>query len=123
MTVRSVIRMYRGVKYKIDSKEYKDTMYIPEIVRGKTVDTHLCVGDLVVIYTREEVKTLEQCNKMLRDKHGEMITVQVRSYIEDDDSTWYYYTSAKYGDSDAYETLEEAYENANDYLHGVGELW
>lgn len=66
---------------------------------------------------------LEKYNAMLREKHGQKITVQIKNYIEDDDSEWYYYTSAKYGDSDTYETIEEAYEQADLYLCGVGELW
>lgn len=66
---------------------------------------------------------LEKYNAMLRETHGENITVQIKIYIEDDGSEWYYYTSNKYGDSDAYETVKEAYEEANSYLHGVGELW
>ena len=66
---------------------------------------------------------LDRYNAMLRKTHGKNITVQIKSYIEDDDSEWYYYTSAKYGDSNAYETIEEAYKEADSYLHGVGELW
>ena len=66
---------------------------------------------------------LNRYNDMLRKTHGENITVEIKSYIEDDDSEWYYYTSTKYGDSNAYETIEEAYKEADDYLHGVGELW
>lgn len=72
--------------------------------------------------TNIDLTMLDKYNKMLRDTHGKNITVQIKSYIEDDDSEWYYYTSAKYGDSDSYKTIEEAYENANDYLCVVGEL-
>lgn len=66
---------------------------------------------------------LEKYNLMLKADFGENITVQIKSYIEDDGSEWYYYTSSRYGDSDAYETAEEAYAAAAIYLSYVGELW
>lgn len=62
-------------------------------------------------------------NAKLRNKYGQKITVKLHSYEEDDGSIWFYYTSAKYGDSDAYPTASEAYHEADDYLRGVGELW
>lgn len=66
---------------------------------------------------------LEKYNAMLREIYGENITVKIKSYIEDDGNEYYYYTSKKYGDSDAYETVEEAYKEADIYLRGIGELW
>lgn len=66
---------------------------------------------------------LEKYNSMLKERYGQKITVQIKSYIEDDGSEWYYYTSRRYGDSDAYDTIEKAYEEADIYLCGVGELW
>ena len=66
---------------------------------------------------------LAKYNEWLRETHGHEITVELKSYIEYDNSEWFYYTSARYGDSDAYETIEEAYKEADSYLHGVGELW
>lgn len=62
---------------------------------------------------------LEKYNKMLKAEYGENITVEIKSYIEDDDSELYYYTSAKHGNSDAYETVEEAYKNVCLYLNIV----
>ena len=62
-------------------------------------------------------------NKMLKDRHGQNITVEIKSYVEDDDSVWYYYTSARYGDSDSFRTVKEAYDAADLYLCYVGELW
>lgn len=62
-------------------------------------------------------------NKKLRETHGSEITVHLESYEEDDGSIQFYYTSMKYGDSVAYSTVSEAYEEANRYLHNVGELW
>ena len=67
--------------------------------------------------------TIEQCNEKLRNDYGQNIIVQIKTYIEDDNSMWYYYTSAKYGDSDAFETIKEAYDAACLYLSYVGELW
>lgn len=66
---------------------------------------------------------IDKYNAMLREKHGQKITVKIKSYIEDDGSEWYCYTSRRYGDSDSYETIEEAYKEADIYLCGVGELW
>lgn len=66
---------------------------------------------------------IEKYNAMLKEVHGEKTTVQIKSCIEDDDSEWYYYTSRKYGNSDTYKTIEEAYKEANIYLKGIGELW
>lgn len=123
MTVRSIFIRYRNVKYQIDGILYESEMYIPEIVRDKPIRTYGKLGDTVFIKTRERFKTVDECNEELRNTYGKYISVEVKSYVEDDGSIWYYYTSAKYGDSDAYETIEEAYENANDYLNGVGELW
>lgn len=67
---------------------------------------------------------IDKYNAMLRDEYGEGITVELKSYVEDDDSVWYYYTSARYGRSDySFETIEEAYTDACIYLSYVGELW
>ena len=67
---------------------------------------------------------LEKYNAMLKEEYGVNITVEIKSYIEDDDSVWYYYTSARYGRSEnAFETIEEAYSDACLYLSYVGELW
>ena len=123
MRIRSLIVMNRGLKYKIDGVLYEHEMYIPEIVRDRIALSCCRAGDMMFVRTREKFTTIEECNDALRMTHGKDITVQIKSYVEDDDSIWYYYASARYGDSDAYETLEAAYENANDYLNGVGELW
>ena len=123
MNVRQIITMNRGVKYNIDGKLYKNEMYIPEIIRDRKVDEKYRSGNLVTIYTRDEIKTLKQCNEELKNRHGHTLTLRVKSYIEDDGSKRYYYNSTKYEDSDAYETIEEAFEEANDYLNGIGELW
>ena len=39
---------------------------------------------------------LDKYNAMLKKKYGENITVKLVSYIEDDGSKWYRYTSARY---------------------------
>ena len=66
---------------------------------------------------------VEFFNAKLRSIHGQDITVQIHSYEEDDGSIWFYYTSVKYGESDAYTTASAAYDEANTYLYGVGDLW
>jgi hypothetical protein len=76
-----------------------------------------------VVRVGESGPLLRKYNSMLREKYGEDITVKIKSYTEDDGSEWYYYTSRRYGDSDAYETIEEAYKEADCYLDGVGVLW
>ena len=66
---------------------------------------------------------LHMYNKMLREEYGEGVTVEIKSYEEDDGTTWFYYTSARYGDSYAFETAKEAYDDACIYLSYVGEIW
>ena len=67
---------------------------------------------------------LDKYNAMLKEEYGKDITVEIKSYVEDDNSVWYYYTSARYGDSEnAFETIEEAYSDACLYMSYVGELW
>ena len=66
---------------------------------------------------------LYEYNQMLKEEYGENITVEIKSYIEDDGTILYYYTSIRYGDRDAFETIEEAYKDACIYLSYVGELW
>lgn len=63
---------------------------------------------------------LERYNTLLKEKYGANITVELKSYTEDDNSTWFYWDSARC-DSDACETVEEAYRNACAYLDRVGE--
>lgn len=58
-------------------------------------------------------------NDKIIEKYGPGTTVEIKSYIEDDDSIWFYYTSNRCGDSDAYESIEQAYEMANDYLDNI----
>ena len=67
--------------------------------------------------------SLYKYNEMLKKDYGQDITVQIKSYVEDDGSVFYYYTSARYGDSDAYATIIEAYDAACLYLSYVGDLW
>ena len=62
---------------------------------------------------------LEKYNSMLKEMYGQNITVQIKSYIEDDGNTWFYFTSVRYGDSDAYASIEEAYKQADMYLKSL----
>ena len=61
----------------------------------------------------------EKYNEMLRQKHGEYITVVIKSAVDDDESVKFYYESARCGESDWYETVEEAYGAADDYLSNI----
>lgn len=63
---------------------------------------------------------LDKHNDMLRQTHGKYITVQIKKVPKEDK---YYFTSRKYGNSVAFNTIEEAYKEADIYLHGVGEWW
>ena len=79
----------------------------------------------VSYYDIEEVieTELDKYNAMLREKYGRDITVEIKSYVEDDDSIRYYFV-ASFGESDdTWDTAEEAYKEADCYLRGVGELW
>lgn len=62
------------------------------------------------------VNEIDKYNDMLKKEYGESITVEIKSAIDDDDSQYYYYTSAHKGDSDDFETVEEAYVDACIYL-------
>ena len=109
----------------------KDIVFFPVAVihynRAPWDRENDCDIEIITAYDIVEIAevctVLDKYNAMLKETYGEHITVQIKSYIEDDGSEWYYYTSARYGDSDAYETVEEAYKEADDYLCGVGELW
>lgn len=65
---------------------------------------------------------LEEYNEKLQNAHGKSITVQIKVCIDDDGNDYYYFVS-KYGESDNYDTIEEAYKEADEYLRGVGVLW
>lgn len=78
----------------------------------------------VTCYKIMEVDGLvEFFNAKLRNAYGQEITVQIDAYEEDDGSVWFYYTSSRYGDSDAFHTAIQAYDAAGLYLSYVGELW
>lgn len=78
----------------------------------------------VTFYKVMEIDELvEFFNEKLRNRHGDKITVQIYSYEEDDGKICFYYTSSKYGDSDAFPTASEAYDSADEYLCGVGEIY
>ena len=60
---------------------------------------------------------LQKYNDMLKQEYGDTITVELVSYVEDDDSVLYTYTSQNYGnDHPAFETIEEAYNDVCMYL-------
>lgn len=59
---------------------------------------------------------IEKYNKMLKEEYGENITVEIKSNTDDDGSEYYYYISAYKGDSDDFETIEDAYNDACIYL-------
>ena len=61
---------------------------------------------------------VEQYNKKLREKYGKSIKVEIISYHDDDDEVYYAYQN-KFGISDVYDTPEQAYEAADDYLRNI----
>jgi hypothetical protein len=61
----------------------------------------------------------EYYNQKLKDTFGSYITVEIESTFSDDDSIKYYYKGARCGESDMYNTAEEAYKNAYDYLYNI----
>lgn len=63
---------------------------------------------------------LNKYNSMLKEKHGQRITVRIKKVPRENK---YYFTSRKYGESVAFDTIKEAYKEADCYLHGVGEWW
>jgi len=63
---------------------------------------------------------LDLYNERLRSRHGPDITVEIKKVPRTKN---FYYTTRKYGDSDHFSSIEEAYARADEYLCGVGELW
>ncbi len=54
MNVRTIIATNnRELKWKIDGKLYEDEMYIPEIVRDKTIDFYGLQNGVMIIRTKE----------------------------------------------------------------------
>ena len=60
----------------------------------------------------------ERYNQKLRDIYGNNITVAISSYCDDDGITRYIFTH-KCVESVTYETVEQAYEAADDYLRNI----
>lgn len=94
--------------------EWLDTAFDNE-VPNKTIALLEKVYNLAVKELEKE-SVVYKYNEMLKGEYGEDISVIIKGYIEDDGSEWYCYNSANYGDSNAYETIEEAYNNACVYL-------
>ena len=105
---------------------------------GKKYDAAIVMWDgaagieeqLVTGYYIEWVNesAVDEYNRKLRDRHGDEITVKICSemgFAEDEDEDAeehevFFYTSARYGDCDErYATVEEAYNEADDYLNSL----
>lgn len=56
MKVRAVITRNRGVKYRIDGIFYESSMYIPEIIRDRVVDTYGLLDGVMIIRTKQHIK-------------------------------------------------------------------
>ena len=63
---------------------------------------------------------LDKYNAMLMETHGQHITVRIKKVPR---KNKYYFSSRKYGNSVEFDTIEEAYKEADCYLRGVGEWW
>lgn len=70
----------------------------------------------IAVEQLEVISMMDKYNKMLKAEYGENITVEIKGGF-DDGNEFFYYTSARYGDSDRFETIEEAYKEASNYLH------
>ena len=70
-----------------------------------------------------QTELLKKLNGMLRERHGQHITVKIKSHTNDNGIVTYYFTSRKYGNSVDFRTAVDAYCEANIYLNGVGEIW
>lgn len=90
--------------------------------RENDCDIRIVTGySIVAAEPDEEIK---KYNLMLRRTHGENITVEIKKYVEDDDSVRFYFTTAAFGDTnDTWDTAEEAYKEADSYLRVIGEFW
>lgn len=62
------------------------------------------------------INEIDKYNKMLKEEYGEDITVEIKNYIDNDDSKVYYFSSALNEDSEVFETVREAYDYACMYL-------
>jgi uncharacterized protein YvpB len=62
---------------------------------------------------------LAKYNAMLKEEYGKDITVEIKSYIEDDDTVWYYFTTMRYESNDSFASLEEVYKAAKWYLNSL----
>lgn len=56
MKIRAIISRYRGIKYKIDGIFYESSMYIPEIIRDKTIATYGLLDGVMIIRTKQHIK-------------------------------------------------------------------
>ena len=88
-----------------------DTYGVPNEVIKLLTRAYKIASDTLCIDAK-----LDKYNEMLKEKYGKDISVWINGYIEDDGNELYYYNSANYGDSDSYETIEEAYKEASLYL-------
>ena len=112
-------KMYNGVirRWNIPANIYGEAYYLYEIVWA-------------------DESPVDKYNKMLKDTHGESLTLWIYESefdcVRDDDAECdgncdgcmyfkpqYYYEGATCGRSDTYDTAEEAYEEANDYMNNI----
>ena len=72
---------------------------------------------VVMTYSEYQV---QRYNEKLRERYGSNITVEIKTSIDEDDGTvYFYYTTKNCGDSDLMLTAERAYESANEYLNNI----
>ena len=67
-----------------------------------------------------QAELLKNLNKMLKQRHGNNISVKIKHFIDDNGDTKYYFTSRQYGDGDTFDRSVDAYYDADDYLCGIG---
>ena len=64
-------------------------------------------------------KIVDKYNQKLRETYGENITVKILYILDDDGLYKFYYSGARCGESDWYNSPAEAYTNADDYLKNI----
>lgn len=124
--------MYAHIHYspRIDYvHEQKKYLGAVVAVNAKTGESPVLLFDL----QWENIGPCDEWNRKLRDRHGENLTLKIKSEVVaedafedfDDDKEeiegvpGYYYEGTSCGMSDYYRTPEEAYKRANEYMDNI----
>lgn len=87
--------------------------------RENDCDIRVVTGyDIVEVHAN----MLEKYNAMLKEEFGENITVELQSFMDDDDVERFYYTTTGFGESSSFDAVEDAYADACIYLRYTAEF-